>query len=122
MKQKSDSDIKEKVIELPKDLILNEEDENELKKYFDKITYNSIKYKEKIIYIVLENLSKETNDKEELTLVSNPTKILYLMIKILSTESILNNEEILINCMKCVYSLHQIGKLFFDYEDEIRIR
>ena len=120
MKQKSDSDIKEKIIELPKDLILNEEDENELRKYFDKINYNSIKYKEKIIYIVLENLSKETNDKEELTLVSNPTKILYLMIKILSTESILDNEEILINCMKCVYSLHQIGKLFFDCEDEIK--
>ena len=120
MKQKSDSDIKEKVIELPKDLILNEEDENELKKYFDKITYNSIKYKEKIIYIVLENLSKESNDKEELALISNPTKILYLMIKILSTESISDNEEILINCMKCVYSLHQIGKLFFDYEDEIK--
>ena len=42
------------------------------------------------------------------------------MIKILSTESISDNEEILINCMKCVYSLHQIGKLFFDYEDEIK--
>ena len=120
MKQKSDSDIKEKIIELPKDLILNEEDENELRKYFDKINYNSIKYKEKIIYIVLENLSKETNDKEELTLISNPTKILYLMIKLLSAESISENDEILINCMECVCSLHQIGKLFFDYEDEIK--
>ena len=111
---------KEKMIELPKDLILNEEDENELRKYLDKISLNSIKYKEKIIYIVLENLSKETNDKEELTLISNPTKILYLMIKILSSESISENDEILINCMECVCSLHQIGKLFFDYEDEIK--
>lgn len=38
---------KEKVIELPKDLILSEEDEEELKKYLDKISINSIKYKEK---------------------------------------------------------------------------
>ena len=114
------NNIKEKIIELPKDLILNEEDENELRKYLDKISLNSIKYKEKIIYIVLENLSKETNDKEELTLISNPTKILYLMIKILSAESISENDEILINCVECVCSLHQIGKLFFDYEDEIK--
>ena len=121
MKEKSDSNgLKEKVIELPKDLILNEEDENDLKKYLDKISINSIKYKEKIIFIVLENLSKESNDKEELTLITNPTKILYLMIKILSAESITDNDEILMNCIECVYSLHQIGKLFFDYEDEIK--
>ena len=68
--------IKEKVLELPKDLILSEEDEEELKKSLDKISMNSVKYKEKIIFIILENLSKETNDKEELTLMSNPTKIL----------------------------------------------
>ena len=116
----SDMKIKEKIIELPKDLILNEEDENELRKYLDKISLNSGKYKEKIILLVLENLSKETNDKEELALITNPTKILYLIIKILSTESISENDEILINCIECVYSLHQIGKLFFDYEDEIK--
>ena len=116
----NDIKIKEKIIELPKDLILNEEDENELRKYLDKISLNSGKYKEKIILLVLENLSKETNDKEELALITNPTKILYLMIKILSTESISENDEILINCIECVYSLHQIGKLFFDYEDEIK--
>ena len=86
----------------------------------DKISLNSGKYKEKIILLVLENLSKETNDKEELALITNPTKILYLMIKILSTESISENDEILINCIECVYSLHQIGKLFFDYEEEIK--
>ena len=121
MKEKSDSNnIKEKVIELPKDLILNEEDENDLKKYLDKISINTLKYKEKIIFIVLENLSKESNDKEELTLITSPTKILYLMIKILSTESIEENDEILLNCIECVCSLHQIGKLFFDYEDEIK--
>ena len=116
----ANNNIKEKVIELPKDLILEKEDEEELKKYLDKICLNSIKYKEKIIYIVLENLGKETNDKEELTLISNPTKILYLIIKILSTESIDENNDILINCLQCVYSLHSIGKLFFDYEDEIK--
>ena len=116
----TDMKIKEKIIELPKDLILNEEDENELRKYLDKISLNSVKYKEKIILLVLENLSKETNDKEELALITNPTKILYLIIKILSTESISENDEILINCIECVYSLHQIGKLFFDYEDEIK--
>ena len=116
----NDIKIKEKIIELPKDLILSEEDENELRKYLDKISLNSMKYKEKIILLVLENLSKETNDKEELALITNPTKILYLMIKILSTESISENDEILINCIECVYSLHQIGKLFFDYEDEIK--
>ena len=121
MREKSDSsNIKEKVIELPKDLILNEEDENELTKYLDKISLNAMKYKEKIIFIVLQNLSKDTNDKEELTLISNPTKILYLMIKILSAESISENDEILINCIECVCTLHQIGKLFFDYEDEIK--
>ena len=114
------TNIKEKVIELPKDLILSEEDEEELKKYLDKISLNSIKYKEKIIYIILENLSKDTNDKEELALMSNPTKILYLIIKILSTELIDDNNEILINCIQCVYSLHKIGKLFFEYEDEIK--
>ena len=114
------NNIKEKMIELPKDLILSEEDENDLKKYLDKISLNSLKYKEKIIFIVLENLSKETNDKEELTLITNPTKILYLMIKILSEESISDNDEILMSCMECVCSLHQIGKLFFDYEDEIK--
>ena len=112
--------IKEKVIELPKDLILSKEDEEELKKYLDKINNNSIKYKEKIIYIILENLSKDTNNKEELTLVSNPTKILYLIIKILTTESIDENNDILINCIQCVYSLHKIGKLFFEYENEIQ--
>ena len=113
------NNIKEKVLELPKDLILSEEDEEELKKYLDKISLNSLKYKEKIIYIILENLSSEGNNKEELTLMSNPTKILYLIIKILSTESINDNYDILVNCIQCVYSLHQIGKLFFDYEDEI---
>lgn len=117
---KTNNTIKEKVIELPKDLILDKEDEEELKKYLDNISLNSIKYKEKIIYIILENLSKETNDKEELTLISNPTKILYLIIKILSTESIDENNDILINCIQCVYSLHKIGKLFFCYEDEIK--
>ena len=114
------NNIKEKVIELPKDLLLSEEDEKELNKYLDKISINSLKYKEKIISIILENLSKETNDKEELTLMSNPTKILYLIIKILSTESINDNNEIIINCIQCVYSLHKIGKLFFEYEDEIK--
>ena len=112
--------IKEKVIELPKDLILSVEDEVELKKYLDKISINSIKYKEKIIYIILENLSKETNDKEELTLKSNPTKIIYLIIKILSSESIVDNNDILINCIDCVCALHKIGKLFFEYEEEIK--
>ena len=111
---------KEKVIELPKDLILSEEDEEELKKYLDKISINSIKYKEKIIFIILENLSKESNNAEELTLKSNPTKILYLIIKILSTESVIDNNDILVNCIQCVYTLHKIGKLFFDYEDEIK--
>ena len=114
------NNIKEKIIELPKDLLLSEEDEKELNKYLDQISINSLKYKEKIIYIILENLSKETNDKEELTLMSNPTKILYLIIKILSTESISDNNEIIINCIQCVHSLHKIGKLFFDYEDEIK--
>ena len=116
----ANNNVKEKVIELPKDLILEKEDEEELKKYLDKISLNSMKYKEKIIYIVLENLGKETNDKEELTLISNPTKILYLIIKILSAESIDENNDILINCLQCVYSLHSVGKLFFDYEDEIK--
>ena len=121
MKEKSDTtNIKEKIIELPTDIILTEEDENDLRKYLDKISLNSIKYKEKIIYIVLENLSKETNDKEELALISNPTKILYLMIKILSAQSSSDNDEILINCIECVYALHKIGRLFFDYEDEIK--
>ena len=105
---------------MPKDLILSEEDEEELKKYLDKISINSIKYKEKIIFIILENLSKESNNAEELTLKSNPTKILYLIIKILSTESVIDNNDILVNCIQCVYTLHKIGKLFFDYEDEIK--
>ena len=110
---------KEKVLELPKDLILSEEDEEELKKFLDKITMNSLKYKEKIIYIILENLSNEAVNKEELTLMTNPTKILYLIIKILSTESVVDNNDILVNCIQCVYSLHKMGKLFFDYEEEI---
>ena len=81
---------------------------------------NSLKYKEKIIYIILENLSNEAVNKEELTLMTNPTKILYLIIKILSTESVVDNNDILLNCIQCVYSLHKMGKLFFDYEEEIK--
>ena len=34
--------------------------------------------------------------------------------------SISENDEILMNCIECVCTLHQIGKLFFDYEDEIK--
>ena len=65
-------------------------------------------------------MSKESINAEELTLKSNPTKILYLIIKILSTESVIDNNDILVNCIECVYTLHKIGKLFFDYEDEVK--
>ena len=111
---------KEIVLDLPKDLILAEEDENELRKNLDKISMNCLLYKEKIIKIILENLTNKF-DKEELALKSSPTKIIYLIIKILSinVNSISTNNDILLDCFQCAFTLHQIGKIFFEYEDEI---